>query len=171
MIAPPTIGEFMRTQQRPGKWANRAASTGVCVTTGATGCFGVVGADTSMTYGTSILIVEDDRVNREAMARLARHAGFDVDTAASLAEARDKLPASGCILLDIVLPDGRGLDLLRQIREENRPLHVAIVSGSMAMGDLGAYETFDPDAVFVKPVKPDDVLHWLGRHCPAKAGR
>jgi len=119
----------------------------------------------------SILIVEDDRVNREAMARLARHAGFDVDTASTLAEAREKLPASGCMLLDLVLPDGRGLDLLKQIRLENRPVHVAIVSGSMGAGDIQPFATLRPDAVFVKPVKPDDVLHWLGRHCSAKASR
>ena len=31
--------------------------------------------------------------------------GFDVDTASTLAEAREKLPASGCMLLDLVLPD------------------------------------------------------------------
>jgi CheY-like chemotaxis protein len=124
-----------------------------------------------MAMGSSILIVEDDRTNREAMARLACHAGFDVDTASTLAEAWAKLPANGCILLDIVLPDGRGLDLLRHIREEKLPIHVAIVSGSLAAGDLEPYDSLRPDAVFVKPVKPDDVLHWLGSHCPAKAQR
>jgi two-component system response regulator RegA len=121
--------------------------------------------------GRSILIVEDDRTNREAMARLACHAGFDVETAATLAEAIQKLPADGCILLDLVLPDGRGLDLLKHIRNERLPIHVAIVSGSMAAGDLQPYHALRPDAVFVKPVKPDDVLHWLSRHCPASARR
>lgn len=120
-------------------------------------------------HGKSILIVEDDRTNREAMARLACHAGFDVDTAATLAEARQKLPNNGCILLDLVLPDGRGLDLLRHIRAEQLPIYVAIVSGSMGAGDLEPYHTLGPDAVFAKPVKPDDILHWLARHCPAKA--
>ena len=119
-----------------------------------------------MQFSRSILIVEDDRTNRDAMARLARHAGFDVETAACLAEAREKLPQNGCILLDLVLPDGRGLDLLRHIREEKLPIHVAIVSGSMQAGELEPYESLRPDAVFVKPVKPDDVMHWLGRHCP-----
>ncbi|HXJ36571.1 MAG TPA: sigma-54 dependent transcriptional regulator [Candidatus Eisenbacteria bacterium] len=62
------------------------------------------------------LVVDDDVTFQEAIAELVREEGFEVATAATLAEARVGLAASppDVVLLDINLPDGSGLDLLRQ---------------------------------------------------------
>ena len=63
-----------------------------------------------------ILLIEDDRELREVIAASLRQARFVVESAATLVDARTKVAAYeyDCILLDIMLPDGSGLDLLRE---------------------------------------------------------
>ena len=69
----------------------------------------------------SILLVEDDldiqEVNKDM---LERRGGYDVRLAINLAEARERIAESApdIIVLDIMLPDGSGLDFLRELREE-----------------------------------------------------
>ena len=62
------------------------------------------------------LIVEDDPVACEALAELVAQQQFSTVTAGSLAEAREALGKSpDVILLDLVLPDGSGLDLIDSV--------------------------------------------------------
>jgi two-component system, NtrC family, response regulator AtoC len=62
------------------------------------------------------LVVDDDITSQSALADLVRDEGFAVETARTLAEARTSLQAASpdVVLLDIGLPDGSGLDLLRE---------------------------------------------------------
>jgi DNA-binding NtrC family response regulator len=62
------------------------------------------------------LVVDDDITSRSALADLVREEGFAVETATTLAEARSSLQiaAPDVVLLDVGLPDGDGLDLLRE---------------------------------------------------------
>ncbi|MBR5440894.1 MAG: response regulator, partial [Prevotella sp.] len=62
-----------------------------------------------------ILVVEDERELRDVIVRSLRQSRFVVEEAATLVEARTKVASYeyDCILLDLMLPDGNGLDLLR----------------------------------------------------------
>ncbi len=64
-----------------------------------------------------LLLVEDEDSIRSAMARGLAHAGHQVDTAASLAEAKacaaKQKPEA--LISDLKLPDGHGLDLAREL--------------------------------------------------------
>jgi DNA-binding NtrC family response regulator len=62
------------------------------------------------------LVVDDDITSRNALADLVRDEGFAVETATTLAEARASLQVGSpdVVLLDVGLPDGTGLDLLRE---------------------------------------------------------
>ena len=73
-----------------------------------------------MSNGT-ILLVEDDFDLLEIMAQFLKRKGFDVLRAETLAEgsALYKKEAVNLALLDIILPDGSGLDLLKKIREKS----------------------------------------------------
>ena len=63
------------------------------------------------------LVVDDDLGFRMGVAELVQREGFAVVTANSLAEARQHLQSDppGLVLVDLMLPDGSGLDLLADL--------------------------------------------------------
>lgn len=65
-----------------------------------------------------ILYVEDNSVIRERVAAHLRGEGFEVRECASAAEARRAFADAdfGLVLLDVLLPDGNGIGLLRELR-------------------------------------------------------
>ena len=70
-----------------------------------------------------VLVVEDESGLREGLADFLRGMGVDVATAAGVSEARqwaDKATFD-CVLLDIRLKDGDGLELLRELRDGRQP--------------------------------------------------
>ena len=66
-----------------------------------------------------ILVVEDEEVISEPLAEYLERDGFDTEVTATLAEARSALEraAPDVILLDVMLPDGDGRDLAREVRK------------------------------------------------------
>ena len=76
-----------------------------------------------------LLIVEDDPMLGNALlSGLSQY--FQAVLAPSLAEARHRLATTefSLVLLDLSLPDGSGLDLLREIRRTKTPLPVIILT-------------------------------------------
>ena len=77
-----------------------------------------------------ILVIEDDADMREIIARSLRKERYVVETAETYRAARAK--AMGyeydCLLLDIMLPDGNGLDLLAELQRAGRRTNVIILS-------------------------------------------
>ena len=65
-----------------------------------------------------VLIVEDSLTVRMNLQEAFEQAGFDVTSVATLREARGVLQAQkiALVILDIILPDGEGTDLLTEIR-------------------------------------------------------
>ena len=63
------------------------------------------------------LVVDDDVTSQSALAALVRDEGFEVETAGTLADARSSLESRSpdVMLLDVRLPDGSGLDFLREL--------------------------------------------------------
>ncbi|MDX1632779.1 MAG: sigma-54 dependent transcriptional regulator [Thermoanaerobaculia bacterium] len=78
------------------------------------------------------LLVDDDPEFRGAFSDLVAAEGFRTREAESLAEARSVLAEGGrppdVILLDLVLPDGHGNELLEEL-EERRDVEVILVTG------------------------------------------
>ena len=65
-----------------------------------------------------ILIVEDDHPQNDVLANFLRHVGVEVVSAYSLKEAREILNEhTDLLILDVILPDGNGLEYLKEIRE------------------------------------------------------
>lgn len=66
--------------------------------------------------GRKLLFVDDDNSLRTNLAQYFRHRGNDVWEASTLSEARTALAAStfDAIVLDIILPDGKGLELMEK---------------------------------------------------------
>ncbi|RKP56443.1 sigma-54-dependent transcriptional regulator [Pararobbsia silviterrae] len=66
------------------------------------------------------LIVEDDPNSLSGLAAILQADGFSVDVAATLADAREALTRfiPDVVLIDLNLPDGKGLDLLQHLRSQ-----------------------------------------------------
>jgi DNA-binding NtrC family response regulator len=79
---------------------------------------------------THALVVDDDEDSAEAVAHLITAEGFTVSTAGSLMQARRKmvLQAPDVVLLDLMLPDGNGMDLVNDIKAIPRA-EVVLITG------------------------------------------
>jgi DNA-binding NtrC family response regulator len=78
-----------------------------------------------------VLIIEDDRDSAEFLKLLVEPRGYLVRTAASAQEARDSLTTwrPELVLMDMMLPDAQGLDLLRHFREASPETQIIMVTG------------------------------------------
>ena len=107
----------------------------------------------------TILIVDDEANIRSSLQSALGHEGYQVDQAASLAEARSKLRETyDFVLLDVWFPDGSGLDLLAEVMAST-PDTVAIMMSGHATVDsavkatrLGAFDFLE------KPISLERLL-------------
>ena len=66
-----------------------------------------------------ILVLEDDDNIRIGLCHILKTKGFDPQPAGTLAEARKLYADCALCLLDVMLPDGSGVDICREIRTES----------------------------------------------------
>ena len=82
----------------------------------------------------TVYVVDDDAGIREALDAMLTSAGMGVVTCASAGDyfrvPKTDLPS--CLILDVVLPDGSGIDLQRQLKKEDHP-PIIFLSGA---GDI-----------------------------------
>ena len=67
-----------------------------------------------------ILIIEDEPDIRKTLEYNISREGYEVISASSLSEGRQKLESASftLLLLDLMLPDGSGLDLFRELKQD-----------------------------------------------------
>ncbi|MEM8713145.1 MAG: response regulator transcription factor, partial [Planctomycetota bacterium] len=103
--------------------------------------------------------MESDSALRADVLDALTQAGFDARVAANLAMGREAA-ASHCdaILLDAFLPDGTGIELCRELREEGRAVPIIMMSSDDQPEDrVSALETGADDYV-VKPFYMPEVV-------------
>lgn len=78
-----------------------------------------------------ILVIDDEEGIRRGCRRALEPQGYGVETAVSLQEGREKLQLGqfALVLLDVMLPDGRGIELLPAIHDQDPETIVIIVTG------------------------------------------
>jgi two-component system, OmpR family, phosphate regulon response regulator OmpR len=76
-----------------------------------------------------LLLIDDDTRLAAMVSDYLRAAGLAVDHAASLAAGREQLAAApfDALVLDLMLPDGDGLDLCRELRASPRTRHLPLL--------------------------------------------
>jgi two-component system response regulator AtoC len=77
------------------------------------------------------LVVEDDKNALNALAELVADEGFAVETATSVAAARARLLARtpDVVLLDLILPDGTGFDLIQDLQGQTDRVEIVVITG------------------------------------------
>ncbi|WP_201978331.1 response regulator transcription factor [Hymenobacter rubidus] len=100
-----------------------------------------------------LLLVEDESALRTALRSSLRQAGYVVEEAHDFAQAQEKimLYQYDCVLLDLTLPDGSGLDLLRALKAEGSPAGVLIVTARDALDDKITGLDLGADDYLIKP--------------------
>lgn len=107
-----------------------------------------------------VLIVEDDTGIATGLAATLRGSGYAVDVTATLALASAALRVEpfDLVLLDLSLPDGDGLDWLRQVRRAGSVMPVLIMTARDALPDRVAGLDEGADDYVVKPFEPEELL-------------
>jgi CheY-like chemotaxis protein len=77
-----------------------------------------------------VLVVEDHPVNRLLLERVLEFEQIEVLSAESIEQARHQLDATvpPVIVLDLQLPDGDGLDFVRELKSDPRTSSCAVIA-------------------------------------------
>lgn len=107
-----------------------------------------------------ILVVDDDPINREFIARIMAHAGFHAVSATDGLEAVNCITADefDAVVSDVQMPRMGGLELLRNIRECFPWLPVILMSGNLDNGMREAAFNLGATELFTKPVNRGDLV-------------
>ena len=100
-----------------------------------------------------ILIIEDEAELSKSMAAYLKGESFVCETAPDFKTAMDKTESFDydCILLDITLPDGNGLTVLRELKANNKADGVIIISAKDSIDDRIAGLNLGADDYLSKP--------------------
>ena len=111
-----------------------------------------------------ILLIEDDRVIATALREQAEGEGHSVGSAARLDEASDALATTSfdLILLDLMLPDGRGLPFLRVLRAKGSQTPVIIMTALDQVSDRIEGLNAGADDYLVKPFDLSELSARIG---------
>ena len=107
-----------------------------------------------------ILVVDDEAVLAEMVSLALRYEGWTIGTAAdgasAVATARELRPDA--VVLDVMLPDMSGLDVLRTLRENSPGLPVLLLTAKDAVEDRIAGLTAGGDDYVTKPFSIEEVV-------------
>lgn len=117
-----------------------------------------------------LLIVEDDELLRERLARAFTRRGYEVRQAAGLAEARSVVAAETpeLVVLDLRMPDGHGLDLIPDLLAADPATKIVVLTGYGAVAT--AIEAVRMGALhyLTKPADADEILAAFARDPQAR---
>jgi two-component system, OmpR family, response regulator len=107
-----------------------------------------------------VLVVDDEPSLAELLSSVLRFEGWEVQTAAdgqgAIRAARDFRPDA--VVLDVMLPDLDGLDVLRRLRQEQPRVCVLFLTARDAVEDRVAGITAGGDDYVTKPFSIEEVL-------------
>ena len=100
------------------------------------------------------LIVDDDTNSATMLAELVADAGFTVMTAGSLKEARRNMAIRqpDVVLLDLVLPDGSGMDLFQDV-DARAGIEIVLITGHASLETSIEALRLGASDYFIKPVE------------------
>ncbi|UDM35167.1 response regulator transcription factor [Mycobacterium ulcerans] len=108
----------------------------------------------------SVLVVDDEPVLADMVSMALRYEGWNIatasDGASAIASARAERP--DVVVLDVMLPDMSGLEVLHRLRKENPRLPVLLLTAKDAVEDRIAGLTAGGDDYVTKPFSIEEVV-------------
>jgi DNA-binding response OmpR family regulator len=106
--------------------------------------------------GTRVLVVEDNAPLRDLVRTALELRGAEVHDAATSAEALSSPGPFDVALVDVSLPDGRGDEVIAELRARNAVAAAGLMSG----GDLppNLVSGGQPDGWIRKPFEPEELI-------------
>jgi FixJ family two-component response regulator len=106
----------------------------------------------------TVYIIDDDRMARESLKWLIESAGLPVQVYESGLDFLDQVDASmsGCVLLDVRMPDINGMELYAKLKQRDIMLPVIIVTGHADVAMAGVYDFIEKpynDALMLERVQ------------------
>lgn len=110
-----------------------------------------------------VLVVEDSIALSALLAQALQRKDLTTDVAGDVVEAK-RLLCRGTykvMLLDLILPDGRGQDVLDFIRRESIPRMPVLVITAAEAEVLATLDRSMVTSVFIKPVEPAQIAEFV----------
>jgi DNA-binding response OmpR family regulator len=115
-----------------------------------------------------LLLVEDDWPTHNALRKILGKLGWDVQSAMTVSGGLSLLAQNPeAVILDLMLPDGDGMDVLRKVRTDHLAIRVAVTTGVEDRTRLDEVRSLKPDALLRKPLDLNDLLRVLEPDRPA----
>lgn len=116
----------------------------------------------TQTHG-RLLLADDDQSFRQRLAVTLGRRGFDVTTAASLAEARAIAPQlkPDFAVVDLRLGDGNGLELVGDLRSMKPEIRIVMLTGYGNLATAVAAVKEGATDYLAKPADPEDIISAL----------
>ena len=111
--------------------------------------------------GPAVLVVDDEELFARAVGKKLGRSGVECELALDIAAARDRLARRrpDLMLLDVRLPDGSGLDFLRELRAgDHADLPVLVLTAFGGLQDAVAAMKERADDYLTKPVDLDELM-------------
>ena len=106
-----------------------------------------------------LLLIEDDQMISEGLTTALRQSGYAVDAVADVQTAKLSLANEkyDLIVLDLGLPDGSGLDILKKLRSRHDPVPVLIVTAKDTLKDVVTGLDSGADDYMIKPFELEEL--------------
>ena len=108
-----------------------------------------------------VLVIDDEGSIRFTFERFLRAAGHKVTTAASCSEALARIgdTAFDVVFADIILEDGSGIDILREIKAKGLSCPVVMVTGDPEVETAAEAMRLGAFDYIPKPINQETLLH------------
>lgn len=108
-----------------------------------------------------VLIVDDDEAITIPFQKALQESGFYVDTAFTGQQALEKTEKSvyHLLILDINLPDIKGYEVAKTVREKDNDINMIIITGNPDLADAIDAIDLGIDDILYKPIGIDEIKH------------
>lgn len=120
-----------------------------------------------------VLLIDDEPSIQFGFSAYLNKTGYQVQTAGNIKEARQKLNQDSfdIILLDLSLPDGNGLDLITEIRQNYPEVALVVITGGGDVPVAVKAMQLGADNFLTKPVDMNELNVYLGKSVELKGLR